>query len=142
MYEGEATAGSLGEQDVVCEKQVTIQPAVAFKHMGLLDGLVVFGQWFCPAKPHNTEDARILDEAAEDPHIIGLLPNIVPIATYVLHCCRLPFGTHGQRERNNLSASRQRRLVGTWIGRGSPDDWGTCATTSLPVIQRTGYLCD
>ena len=50
-----ATAGSLGEQDVVCEKHVTIQPAVAFKHMGLLDGLVVFGQWF-------------------------LLPNTVPIA--------------------------------------------------------------
>ena len=94
MYDGKATAGSLGEQDVVCEKPVTIQPAVAFKHMGLLDGLVVFGQWFCPAKPHNTEDARILDEAAEDPHIICLLPNTVPIAmSCTVAGCRLaPMG--------------------------------------------------
>ena len=112
-YEGEATAGSLVEQDVVCEKQVTIQPAAAIKHMGLLDGLVVFGQWFCPAKPHNTEDARILDEAAEDPHIIGLLPNTVPIAmSCTVAGCRLaPMGrgkeiTCAEEARGNMDWER------------------------------------
>ena len=92
VYEGEATTGSIVEEDAAWQKHVTIEQVGDFRRIGLLDGLALFWQRLSSAKPLTGEDTQLLDEAARDPNNWFVAKDGAD--HYVLRCCKLPFGTY------------------------------------------------
>ena len=75
--EGEGDPGSMVEPAAAQAKHGVFQELGNFRRIGLLDGLVLFGQQVSTTISKSTEDTQVLEAAAKDPNNCGLKERFV-----------------------------------------------------------------